>query len=110
MGARLHPALWRAVGDLEGLLGWRMGCGAHTNPPEFPRGRLWAAWIIVGSIAPTLVAFLVVPPIKGAPTLLLWPGFAAGLVINASWGFGTALFLRGAASHRQTEFKLADRY
>jgi hypothetical protein len=54
----------------------------------------WASWIIVASVAPTFVAFFVVPLIKGAPLPLLWPGFPAGLVINAFWGFGTALFLR----------------
>ena len=54
----------------------------------------WASWIVVGSVAPTFVAFFVVPPIKGAPLPLFWPGFPAGLVINAFWGFGTALLLR----------------
>jgi hypothetical protein len=54
----------------------------------------WASWIIVASLAPTLVAFFVVPAIKGAALPLLWPGFPAGLVINAFWGFGTALLLR----------------
>ena len=57
-------------------------------------GAYWGAWIIVGSVAPTLVAFFVVPPIKGQPIPLLWPGFPAGLVINAFWGFGIALFLK----------------
>lgn len=54
----------------------------------------WAAWIVVGAVAPTLVAFFVVPPIKGQPIPLLWPGFAAGLAINAFWGFGTGLILK----------------
>ncbi len=59
------------------------------------RGRAyWASWIIVGSVAPTFMAFFVVPPIKGAPLPLFWPGLPAGLVINAFWGFGTALLLR----------------
>jgi hypothetical protein len=57
-------------------------------------GAYWAAWVVVGSLAPTLVAFFVVPPIKGEPLPLLWPGIPAGLVINAFWGFGTALFLK----------------
>lgn len=57
-------------------------------------GAYWAAWIVVGAVAPTLVAFFVVPPIKGAPLPLLWPGFAVGLLINAAWGFGTGLFLK----------------
>jgi uncharacterized membrane protein len=57
-------------------------------------GTYWASWIIVASLAPTLVAFFVVPAIKGAGLPLLWPGFPAGLAINAIWGFGTALLLR----------------
>jgi hypothetical protein len=61
--------------------------------------RYWASWIIVGALAPTLVAFFVVPPIKGEPTPELWPRFLAGLLVNGAWGFGTALFLKllGAA-------------
>ena len=57
-------------------------------------GAYWGSWIAVASIAPTLVAFFVVPQLKGAPLPLLWPNFPAGLVINAFWGFGTALLLR----------------
>ena len=60
----------------------------------------WAGWTLVGAVALTLVAFFVVPPIKGeaipAPML---PRFVVGLLVNGAWGFGTALFLRvlGAA-------------
>jgi hypothetical protein len=54
----------------------------------------WASWILVGSVALTLVAFFVVPPIKGEPIPALWPRFLAALLVNAAWGFGTALFLR----------------
>ncbi len=57
-------------------------------------GAYWASWIVVGAVAPTLVAFFAVPPIKGEPLPLLWPGLPAGLVINAFWAFGTALFLK----------------
>jgi hypothetical protein len=64
------------------------------------RGRsYWTAWILVGAVALTLVAFFVVPPIKGEPIPELWPRFLAALLLNGTWGFGTALFLRvfGAA-------------
>src|SRR3990172_2999434 len=54
----------------------------------------WTRWILVGSVALTLVAFFVVPPIKGEPIPELWPRFLAALLVNAAWGFGTALFLR----------------
>ena len=55
----------------------------------------WAGWTLVGAFALTLVAFLVVPRIKGeampAPVL---PRFLVGLSVNGAWGFGTALVLR----------------
>jgi hypothetical protein len=54
----------------------------------------WAAWILIGAFALSLVAFLVVPPIKGEPVPALWPRFLAALLVNAAWGFGTGLFLR----------------
>jgi hypothetical protein len=54
----------------------------------------WAAWILIGAFALSLVAFFVVPPIKGEPIPALWPRFLAALLVNAAWGFGTALFLR----------------
>jgi hypothetical protein len=63
-------------------------------------GRVyWIGWVVVGAVALSLVAFFVVPPIKGEPIPALWPRFAAALMLNGFWGFGTALFLRlvGAA-------------
>jgi hypothetical protein len=55
----------------------------------------WAGWILVGGFALTLVAFLVVPQLKGeampAPVL---PRFLVGLSVNGAWGFGTGLLLR----------------
>jgi hypothetical protein len=80
---------------------WGGVWGAVLAPILSPlRGRVyWAGWIIVGAVALSLVAFFVVPPIKGVPIPELWPRFAAALMVNAAWGFGTALFLRlvGAA-------------
>ena len=53
----------------------------------------WAAWIVVGAVALTLVAFFVVPPLKGEPMQAMGPRFFVGLAVNGAWGFGTALFL-----------------
>jgi hypothetical protein len=61
----------------------------------------WASWILVGAVALTLVAFLVVPALKGeAMPAPLWPRFGVGLLVNGAWGLGTGLFLwlLGAAS------------
>ncbi|HEX2449407.1 MAG TPA: hypothetical protein VHK26_14715 [Methyloceanibacter sp.] len=54
----------------------------------------WLAWIFIGAFALTLVSFYVVSPIKGEPFPALWPRFYYALLVNGTWGFGTALLLR----------------
>jgi hypothetical protein len=58
--------------------------------------KFWWIAIIFGAIAPTLVAGLVVAPLKGMqvggnPKLLV-----TGLVVNGVWGLMTAVFYRVA--------------
>lgn len=60
----------------------------------------WTSWIVLGALALTLVAFFIVPPIKGETIPPLWPRFASGLLLNGAWGFGTALLLRVLAIGR----------
>jgi hypothetical protein len=63
--------------------------------------RLVGALVIFGAIAPTLVAWFVVAPLKGQPVA---GGFKAaammtGLIVNGAWGLGTGLVMawfRGA--------------
>ena len=55
------------------------------------RGAWWATAIVFGAIAPTLVAGLVVAPLKGQPIPRDGKLFALGLVINGVWAIGTAL-------------------
>ena len=57
-------------------------------------GSYWAAWIVVGAVALTAVAFFIVPLLKGEPMQAMGPRFLIGLAVNGAWGFGTALFLR----------------
>lgn len=59
----------------------------------------WASWILIGALALSLVAFYVVPPLKGEPIPDPWPRFGVALLLNGVWGFGTALLLKlsGAA-------------
>jgi hypothetical protein len=60
------------------------------------------ASIVFGAIAPTLVAWFVVAPLKGQP---MAAGFApaamlTGVIVNAAWGLGTgALLLLFGRSH-----------
>ena len=65
--------------------------------PRLGRGAgYWLFGFLFGAIAPTLVAWLVVGPLKGRPAGagLVWPGVIVGPIVNGAWGFGTALLLR----------------
>jgi hypothetical protein len=53
----------------------------------------WLAWIVVGAIAPSLIAIYVVPAVKGLPIPDLWPRAGVAGTVNAAWGLGTGLFL-----------------
>jgi hypothetical protein len=64
--------------------------------PRFGRGAgYWLAGLLFGAIAPTLVAWFVVLPLKGLPPGggFAWPGVIIGPVVNGAWGLGTALLL-----------------
>ncbi|WP_152206633.1 hypothetical protein [Marinobacter changyiensis] len=51
----------------------------------------WSLMILLGAIGPTVVAMLVVFPLKGVePNAQMWIG---GLILNAFWGLGVAVFL-----------------
>ncbi|HUR81414.1 MAG TPA: hypothetical protein VM733_11645, partial [Thermoanaerobaculia bacterium] len=56
--------------------------------------RYWWIALIAGAIAPTLVAGLVVAPLKGMPVGGNPKLLMAGLIINGVWGLVTALFYR----------------
>jgi hypothetical protein len=58
--------------------------------------RYWITAALVGAIAPTLVAGLVVAPLKGhaIPPDARMSMVVLGLIVNAAWGLGTALFAR----------------
>jgi hypothetical protein len=64
--------------------------------PVLKRPAFWIAALIFGAVAPTLVAWLVVAPLKGQPLGGGWKpaGMLTGLAINGAWGLGTAVFLR----------------
>ena len=67
LAARSDPAIRRALGNFKSLLG---GAWGALLPPLLQglTGRAyWAGWIIIGAVALSLVAFFVVPPIKGEP-------------------------------------------
>lgn len=63
-------------------------------------GAYWIAAILFGAILPTLVAGLVVAPLKHQPVPHGGAMIATGLAVNAAWGLGTALFFRFLARQR----------
>lgn len=57
------------------------------------RGTVWwGGWIVLGGIAPTAVALLVVFPLKEIPVSVVHA--MLGVLLNGFWGLGTALLLR----------------
>ncbi|HYE48507.1 MAG TPA: hypothetical protein VEB20_02880 [Azospirillaceae bacterium] len=56
----------------------------------------WVFALVFGALAPTLVAWFVVSPLKGRPVAGGWNPATIwiGPLINGAWGVGTALFLR----------------
>ena len=54
----------------------------------------WLSWILAGAIALPLVAFFIVPAVKGLETPALWPRYLVSMMLNATWGLGTAVLLR----------------
>ena len=57
--------------------------------------RLMVAATVLGAIAPTLVAWFVVAPLKGQPVAAGWAPAAmlVGPIVNAAWGLGTGIGL-----------------
>jgi len=71
------------------------GCVFALIADRFPRNwPLWLAGFLFGAIAPTLVGWFIVAPIRGQPVAQgfnparMW----AGPVINGMFGLGTAVF------------------
>ncbi|MBL8251465.1 MAG: hypothetical protein JNK31_07340 [Candidatus Competibacter sp.] len=61
-----------------------------------PRGGYWLAAFAFGALAPSLVAWFVVLPLKGRPAGGGWPPplLVTALLINGAWGLGSALIFK----------------
>ena len=85
------PQIWSSAfwGGIWGLV-------FATIAPRFRQdNRYWIAALLFGAIAPTLVAWFIVAPLKHQP---IAGGFQpatmlTGLLVNGAWGIGTALLL-----------------
>jgi hypothetical protein len=82
----LSLAFW---GGLWGVALWLMIRGSAGS-------KYWLLAVVLGAILPTLVALLVVFPLKGLPIGGGWkPDLIVGaLLLNGAWGFGVALLMR----------------
>ena len=54
----------------------------------------WLSWTLLGAVALSLVAIFVVPALKGQPVPAFVERFPVYALVNAAWGFGTALLLK----------------
>ena len=56
----------------------------------------WIRAIVLGAIGPTVVAFLIVAPLKGRAFGMGWEAklWIGGFIVNAAWGFGLAVLIR----------------
>lgn len=64
---------------------------------KFPRrSAYWLAAFLFGAILPSLVALLVVLPLKGGPAGGGWhpPLLVTAFLVNGAWGIGTGLILK----------------
>lgn len=64
---------------------------------RFPRRTgYWIAAFLFGAVIPSLVALMIVLPLKGRPLGDGWglPLLVTAFLINGAWGIGTAIFLR----------------
>lgn len=65
-------------------------------PMAVPSMGYWPAVIVLGTLLTSLVALMVVAPLKGRPFAGGWkvPVWIFALSVNAAWAFGTGLFVR----------------
>ena len=72
---------------------WGIVLGAIFRSGPYSRRLL--AGTLFGAIVPSLVAWLIVMPLKGQPAGGGWTGstVATAVLVNGAWGFGTILLL-----------------
>ncbi|QSP93838.1 hypothetical protein LPB19_11585 [Marinobacter salinisoli] len=59
---------------------------------RLPSARYWLGHIVLGALAPTAVAMLLVFPLKGLDvSAQTWIG---GFLLNGAWGLGVAVIMR----------------
>jgi hypothetical protein len=95
-----HPFSIPAVFSLS-LWGGVWGIGFSWIRGRFPRGgAYWVVAFLFGAILPSLVAILVVLPLKGRPMGGGWHLhlLVTAFLINGAWGIGTGLILKALST------------
>ena len=84
--AVISLAFW---GGVWGIVLWAL-IGASGG------GAYWVKALVIGALAPSLVAWFVVMPMKGMGLAGGWDPkvIIGGLLVNGGWGFGVALLMR----------------
>lgn len=59
-------------------------------------GKFWLRALVLGALAPTAVAFLIVFPMKGMAMGAGWDPkmWIGGFIVNGAWGLGLAFIMR----------------
>ena len=68
---------------------------AFILPDDHRSPRFWLLAFVFGALAPTLVSWFIVQPLKGQPMGggFQWPRLLIGPFVNGAWGLGTAAVL-----------------
>ena len=84
--AVLSLAFW---GGVWGILLW-LAIGRYEGQPLY-----WILAVVIGAVAPSLVALFVVFPLKGQPVAGGWdPAIMVGaLLLNGAWGLGVGILM-----------------
>ena len=88
----LHAPAFVSLAFWGGLWAFALAGVVRGLPPN----AYWAAWIGLGALLPSAVAWFVVFPLKGAPVAGGWAPeiLALGLALNGAWGLGVALIIK----------------
>ena len=91
-------AFWGAV--------WALALARFLR--RLPPDAYWAAWIGLGAMLPSAVAWLVVFPLKGLPVAGGWTAevLMLSLLLNGAWGLGVAVIMRVARPQGKPRFTI----
>ena len=97
-----HATVWDAGGAFASILGGRVGYRIWNvgQPLSVWQRAYWITAFVFGAVFPTLVALLLVLPLKGQPIGGGWraPLLLTAPLINGAWGIGTGVILNALSA------------